>query len=120
DLYTQYEYRQVNQLLYDFCNDTLSAFYCAAVKDRLYCDRANSQRRRATQSVMWTLMEMLSVLLAPIVPHSADEAYRSLWKGDKERNVFLQTVKPLEFNADADWVKAMAAREVAQKALEEA
>jgi isoleucyl-tRNA synthetase len=120
DAYAQYEFRIVHQLLFDFCNDTLSKFYCAAAKDRLYCDRPDSPRRRATQSVMWTLMETLCRLLAPIMPHTADEAYRALWKGTSERNLFLESVQPIEFAADSDWAKAMAAREMAQKALEEA
>jgi isoleucyl-tRNA synthetase len=119
-LYTQYEFRQVNQLLYDFCNDTLSAFYLAAVKDRLYCDRPDSKRRRITQTVLWDVTEMLCRLLAPILPHTADEAYRSLWKSAADRNLLLESVQPVKFVADADWPKAMAAREAAQKALEEA
>jgi isoleucyl-tRNA synthetase len=45
----EYEFRKAHQMLYDFCNDTLSAFYCAAMKDRLYCDKADAHaaaRRR--------------------------------------------------------------------------
>jgi isoleucyl-tRNA synthetase len=70
--YEAYEFRRVNQLLYDFCNDTLSAFYCAAVKARLYCDRADSPRRRTTQAVMRQLMELICRLLGPVMPHTAD------------------------------------------------
>ena len=68
--YESYEFRRVHQLLYDFCNDTLSATYCAAVKDRLYCDAADADRRRSTQRTMFVLVEMLSRLLAPIMPHT--------------------------------------------------
>ena len=117
--YEEFEFRRANQLLYDFCNDTLSAFYCAAVKDRLYCDRADSKRRRTTQTVMWCLTEMLCRWLAPIMPHTADEAYRALWR-DPGKSVHLETYFNLEFQADADWPKVLAAREAAQKALEEA
>jgi len=121
EAYRRHEYREVHQALYDFCNDTLSAFYCAAVKDRLYCDRPDSPRRRTTQTVMWDLVEMLCVLLGPIMPHTAEEAYRALWKSSgEEHNLFLQTAQPIEFLADSDWPKALAAREAALKALEEA
>lgn len=122
--YASYDFRTANQLIYDFSNDALSAFYCAAVKDRLYCDRADSQRRRATQAVMWVLTEMICGLLAPILPHTADEANRSLRRtaGDASAagSVHMLTAKPLAFAADADWPRAIAAREAAQKALEEA
>jgi isoleucyl-tRNA synthetase len=119
--YEIYEFRRANQLLYDFCNDTLSAFYCAAVKDRLYCDRADSPRRRTTQGVMRQLMELLCRLLAPIMPHTADEAFRALHK-DESKTVQLATVNDVvfEFTADADWPAVLVAREAAQKALEEA
>lgn len=117
--YENYEFRRAHQLLYDFCNDALSSFYCAAVKDRLYCDKPMSKRRRITQTVMWALTEMLCRLLAPIMPHTADEAYRSLW-GDPERSIHLETVFDLDFDADPDWPRVMEAREAAQKALEDA
>ena len=122
EAYERYEYRRVNQLVYDFCNDTLSAFYCAAVKDRLYCDATDSPRRRATQTVMWDLVDVLARLLAPIMPHTADEAYRALWKGDEARCVHMETAARLDGLAppDPDWPKALAAREAAQKAMESA
>jgi isoleucyl-tRNA synthetase len=119
--YETYEFRRANQLLYDFCNDTLSAFYCAAVKDRLYCDRADSPRRRATQAAMWRIMEVLCRLLAPIVPHTADEAYRSMHKAaGNDRSVHLLSIEPLEFAADDRWPGVLESRDAALKALEEA
>ena len=98
DAYERYAFRQVHQLLYDFCNETLSAFYGEAVKDRLYCDRPDSPRRRATQAVMYELVELLCRLLAPILPHTADEAYRQLEvdrSGTTERCVHLQRLGPM-------------------------
>ena len=125
--YETYAFRKANQLLYSFCNDTLSAFYCAAVKDRLYCDKADSERRRRTQTVMWDVVDVLCKLLAPILPHSADEAYRALHGGDGagiggDQCVHMQRITPLElpFEADADWSTVLAARDEALKALEEA
>jgi isoleucyl-tRNA synthetase len=119
--YEAYEFRRVNQLLYDFCNDTLSAFYCAAVKDRLYCDRADSPRRRTTQAVMRQLMDLICRLLGPVMPHTADEAFRALHK-DESKSVQLATMQDvrLDFVADADWSRVLEVREIAQKSLEEA
>ncbi|MCA3004977.1 MAG: isoleucine--tRNA ligase [Planctomycetaceae bacterium] len=78
--YQQYDFQTVHTAIFDFCNDTLSAKYLAATKDRLYCDRADSPRRRRTQTVMWHIAHGLCRLLAPVMPHTADEAYRSLYK----------------------------------------
>ena len=47
--YERFDFRRAHLKLFDFCNDTLSSFYLDAVKDRLYCDRPDSPRRRATQ-----------------------------------------------------------------------
>ena len=121
--YDDYEFRKAHQLIYDFCNDTLSAFYCAAVKDRLYCDKSDSPRRRRTQTVMWGLTDLLCRLLAPLLPHTADEAYRSLWKdvdGATERCVHLSDFADLGTVAepDAAWPKVMDVRAEALKALE--
>jgi isoleucyl-tRNA synthetase len=78
--YAAYDFQTAQKALYDFCNDTLSATYLAAIKDRLYCDKADGARRRRTQATLWNLTDGLCRLLAPILTHSADEAYRALWK----------------------------------------
>jgi isoleucyl-tRNA synthetase len=120
--YGDFEFRAAHQALYDFCNDSMSALYLAAVKDRLYCDRADSPRRRQTQMVLRTISETLCRLLAPVLPHTADEAFRSLHAkdGDGASSVHLMTFFDLDFTSDADWAKVLEARERAQKALEEA
>ena len=48
--YAAYDFRKVHLAIFNFCNETLSAIFCAAAKDRLYCDAANSPRRRTTQA----------------------------------------------------------------------
>jgi isoleucyl-tRNA synthetase len=121
--YEHYTFRKAHELLYHFCSDTLSAFYCAAVKDRLYCDKPDSPRRLATQRTMRALLEMLCRLLAPILPHTADEAYRALWSADEtdERCVHRQLFAELpEVKVDFDWPKLMQLRESVLKALEDA
>ena len=46
DAFARHALREAHLALFDFCNDTLSSVYCAAAKDRLYCDRADAPRRR--------------------------------------------------------------------------
>ena len=119
DAYEAYDFRRAHRALYAFCSETCSAIYCAAVKDRLYCDRADSPRRRATQAAMRSVLEILCRLLAPLLPHTADEAWRAL-HGD-DACVHLETVAddPI-VEADSSWTNVMTVREQAMKALEEA
>jgi len=120
--YNAFDFRSANQALYHFCNTTLSAVYLAAVKDRLYCDRADSPRRRQTQNTLWELTDGLCRLLAPILCHTSDEAYRALWKAgpDDPRCVHVETFTASSVTADPRWVKVMEAREQAQSAIEAA
>ncbi|MBM4098810.1 MAG: isoleucine--tRNA ligase [Planctomycetes bacterium] len=117
--YRASDFRAVHVALFDFCNATLSAEWFAATKDRLYCDRADSPRRRATQRAMNAVAEGLIRMLAPVLPHTADEAWRAL-KGAGARNVVFERHAPLAFTASAGWPAAFAARDAALKALESA
>jgi len=118
--YEAFDFRTAHLALFDFCNDTLSAFYCASVKDRLYCDRPDSRRRRTTQTVMRQILESVLQLLAPILPHTADEAWRSMC-GDPEACIHTDAVREMmEVAVDPDWPKALEARDRALKAIEDA
>ena len=117
--YRDANFRDAHVALFDFCNATLSAEWFAATKDRLYCDRADSPRRRATQRAMLAVAEGLIRLLAPVLPHTADEAWGAL-KGEGARNVVFEKHVPVAFTAAAGWPAVFAAREAALKALEEA
>ncbi|MCG3122951.1 MAG: Isoleucine--tRNA ligase [Phycisphaerales bacterium] len=124
EAYAAFDYRTAQQKLYDFCNDTLSAVYLAAVKDRLYCDRPDSPRRRRTQTALFDLTDGLCRLLAPVLCHTADEAYRALWKvpaDDAATCVHLQRFPDkFEVLADPRWKNVMEARQMALQAIERA
>lgn len=120
--YEKYEFRVAHAKLYAFCNDTLSAVYLAAIKDRMYCDKPSAARRRRTQTVLHRITDGLCRLLAPIVPHTADEAYRALCRvpaDDIDTCVHLQTVLPQNgIAADERWHKVMDLRDQALAAIE--
>ncbi len=119
EAYEQYEIRQAHLLLFDFCNETLSAFYLDAIKDRLYCDPPDSPRRRASQTVLVTIADLVAALLAPILPHTADEAFRAL-HGPAAGSVHLRVFPELEAAADPAWPRVLEIRGAALKALEQA
>ena len=119
DALESYEFRKAHLALFDFCNDTLSAKYCVAMKDRLYCDRPDSSRRKRAQAVMRHVAEQLCRLLSPILPHTADEAWRTM-HGD-EACVLLESINATDVpTMDAGWAVAMELREHALRALETA
>ncbi len=122
--YEAYDFQSAQKVLYDFCNDTLSATYLAAIKDRLYCDRPDSPRRRRTQAAMHTMTDGLCRLLAPILCHTADEAHRALRNvppDDRDACVhLLDILGPTGAAPDPSWAAAFGARERALVAMERA
>ncbi len=86
--YEAYDFRKVFQTLNQFVAVEISALYVDITKDRMYCDAANSPRRRATQTVMHRVFEDLSRLLAPILAFTADEAWES---AGRKTSVHLET-----------------------------
>jgi isoleucyl-tRNA synthetase len=73
--YAAYEFHKVYQTLNQFCVVDLSSLYVDITKDRMYCDAAASPRRRATQSAMHQIFDVLCRLLAPILVFTAEEAW---------------------------------------------
>jgi len=122
DAYNTFDFRSAHLALFDFCNSTLSAVYLAAVKDRLYCDAPQSERRVRTQQTLWTLTDGLCLLLAPILCHTADEAWRALWKAgpDDDRCVHLQTIVNVAAVSDPRWTTVMNLRDKALGQMEKA
>ena len=122
--YEQYDFRSAQESLYRFCSQTLSSVYLAAAKDRLYCDKPDSPRRRQTQATLWSLTDALCRLLAPILCHTADEAYRSLHKVDaKDQGLCVHTLEfmqPFDAQASPDWPAVIRSVEEASRSLEKA
>ena len=81
--YETYEFRKVFNALNQFCTTDLSAVYIDALKDRMYCDAADSPRRIASQAAMYQVFVALAKLLAPILAYTADEAWEHAGFCDK-------------------------------------
>lgn len=120
--YNAYAFHEVHKLIYNFCNTTLSGEYLSAVKDRLYCDSIDSDRRTRCQQALFVMTDGLSKLLAPVMCHTADESYRALHNIDPKDTtqcVHL-TGFPSSTGAAASphWSKVMDILEDTQRVLE--
>ena len=73
--YDRYEFHRASRLIYEFCTVQASSIYLSAVKDRLYCESPDAVRRRASQTVIHQMLVALIKLLAPILVHTAEEAW---------------------------------------------
>jgi isoleucyl-tRNA synthetase len=86
--YEEYDYSTIFQAINGFVTVDLSAFYADVSKDRLYTFAAGSKERRSAQTAMYTMVDGLARLLAPILSFSADELWRFL-PGKREEFVHL-------------------------------
>ena len=88
--YENYEFHVVYYTVYNFCTVDLSAMYLDVSKDRLYTSKAKSNERRSAQTAMYTILDTLVRLLAPILTFTAEEIWASLpTSADKAQSVHL-------------------------------
>lgn len=121
-----YDFHTMATLLHNFCAVDLSAFYFDVRKDVLYCDAADSIRRRATRTVMDLLFDRLTVWSAPILVFTAEEAWLARFpegevpEGESvHRRVFPDTDDAWRNDALADrWRRVRQIRRVITGAIE--
>ncbi|MCA1197632.1 isoleucine--tRNA ligase [Sphingomonas sp. R647] len=72
-----YEFNRYARALSDFMNEDLSAFFFDIRKDCLYCDAADSPKRRAYRTVLDVLFHALVRYAAPILAFTAEEVWQA-------------------------------------------
>lgn len=124
--YDSFQYHLVYQQLHRFCVHELSSVYLEAVKDRLYCQLPGSRDRRSAQAVLYQAARALLVMLAPILPHTAEEGWQNLPREEGEPpSVHLLSWPELPGEWEDEelsrrWETILLVREEAMRALEEA
>ena len=88
EYYDSYQFSSALSLIVNFLQVDLSGFYLDMAKDILYCDAIDSLRRRQVQTVIYKVCESLAKLLAPIIPHTAEEIYQN-FIGKEVESIFL-------------------------------
>ncbi len=103
--YEAYEFNGVVNAVHNFCREDLSKFYLDAIKDRMYCEAAESDLRRSGQAACRAILVALLKVVSPILPHTADETWAKLREvapgEDLSESVFFEKA-PEEAPYDAD------------------
>ena len=88
----------------------------------MYCDAADSPRRRATQATIREITETLTKLLAPILAYTADETWEFLGHSDSVHLEAFPQANSLFANSEATAAveELLKARAVIQQAIEAA
>ncbi|MCW8306303.1 isoleucine--tRNA ligase [Acidiphilium sp. PA] len=127
-----HDWTGVYPAIHQFCNNDLSAFYFDIRKDALYCDvkldadgrqLAQSETRRACRTVLDILHRCLTTWLAPVLPFTADEAWRARFGEDECVHLAQFPPVPAAWRDDAlevGWAEIRAVRKLANTQLEEA
>jgi isoleucyl-tRNA synthetase len=122
--YERFEFYRVYQRVYQFCAVELSSVYLDVLKDRLYAEAPEGTDRRAAQFVLARFHDVLTRLLAPIIPHTAEESwdYRAAPDGKRESIHLTEFPEPEprwdDDRRDAHWEELIALRERVLVALE--
>jgi isoleucyl-tRNA synthetase len=121
--YKTYNFQSVYSTLYNFCTVTLSARYFDIIKDRLYVSAPKSRERRSAQTALYKIVKDLSLLLAPILAFTTDEAFENLPHETLE-SVHLAGFPDVQVTDNAElmgnWERIFAIRDDVLKKLEEA
>ncbi|TYO95873.1 isoleucine--tRNA ligase [Desulfallas thermosapovorans] len=124
--YRNYEFHVVYHAIHHFCTVDMSNQYLDIVKDRLYCEKADSELRRSAQTVMYQTLHALVRLLTPILAFTTEEIWRYVPKtADAPVSVQLTEMpEPNELYLDValeeKWGQLMKIRSLVTRALEKA
>ena len=124
EAYDNFAFHRVFTLIYNFCTVEMSSLYMDVLKDRMYCDAADSMGRRSGQTAMYKILDALVRMLAPVLAHTAEEAWAAIeYKSEDVDTVHLASMPVADISIDAagnlaKWDKIMALRDEVLKALE--
>lgn len=123
EAYENYDYLTIYQGISNFLTKQLSSFYLDYAKDVVYIEVADSSKRRNMQTVMYEAVNVITILLTPIIPHTTEE----IWSFLQEDEEFVQlaefpAVKKYTNTVELDekWQAFLAFRDDVNKTLEHA
>jgi len=123
--YDKFMFHRIFTHIYNFCTIEMSSIYMDVLKDRLYCDAADSRSRRSAQTAMTAILDSMIRMMAPILAHTSEEAWAAMkFKSQDTDTVHLAnmpTVDPaIDYEGEeAKWNKLTNLRDQVLRSLEE-
>ncbi|WP_426461248.1 isoleucine--tRNA ligase [Mycoplasma hafezii] len=101
EAYNEYKFISVIKLLNNFIVD-LSSFYLSVMKDVLYVRKVDDSERLMVLNNIYEITEFIILAITPILPTTAEEAYKFFNKPNKFESVMLETMKQVS-RKDVDY-----------------
>ena len=125
EAFEHYEFYKYFQCLQNFAAVDLSSFYLDIVKDRLYTAGKKSLSRRACQTVLYEILHTLVRILAPVMPHQAEDIWQNMPDMHKNGVISVLLTNWPEVHEswtndalDNDFSEILKVREVVTRAIE--
>lgn len=122
--YQAYDYHLLYHAIHNFCAVDMSSLYLDVLKDTLYTMGKDDLQRRAAQTVLYQVAAALVRVIAPVLPHTAEEVWRFLPRPAGEpASVLLAQWPPvrqeyLDPDLEERWGRLLEVRRAVSKALE--
>ena len=124
--YERYEFHAIYHGVHNFCAVEMSSFYLDIIKDRLYCDAADSPSRRSAQSTIFIILDGLVRMIAPILAFTSEEIWAAMphRKTDDSSSVLFNQIPQSDPayafapGQEERWNNLLALRNDVNKALE--
>ena len=106
--FDEYDFHGVFHDLANFCTVDLSKLYIDITKDRSYVEAPTSKTRRAVQTAMYTVLSMITRILAPLLTFTADEIWRAMphVASEDARSVLLNDIPTYDESLTFPEIKA--------------
>lgn len=121
------EFHTIFHAIHNFCVIDMSNIYLDIIKDTLYVEDKNCPARRAAQTTIYTILNVLTRMLAPILFFTSDEIWQQLKHSSDQnsQNVMLNDFpeSKKEWNnteISEEFEKILSVRDEVKKNLEQA
>jgi isoleucyl-tRNA synthetase len=123
EAYESYSFHTIYDAIQNFCTVDLSALYLDIVKDRMYVERTDSVKRRASQTVVFDTLMSLLRLAAPILAFTTEEMWGHVRQYADVESVHLANLPDadralIDPALEARWETVWGIREAVNKKIE--
>jgi isoleucyl-tRNA synthetase len=122
--YETYAFHTIYHGIHNFCTVDLSSLYLDIIKDRMYVEKKDSIKRRASQTVVFEALISLLKLAAPILSFTTEEMWSYVRGLVREDSVLLSAFpeanqRLIDTALEEEWERIWKIRESVNKRIEE-